>query len=186
MSVDPSDWNNKNVTKSPLIHTPFRISIFSKTWQGRVEVYVSLCVCVCCFFFFVRKALLHLNYHFGPRQQRVGSHPYIWKKVNSGKWMAVSLLPLNNKHVHFSVDIRSSINMSGASRWLSGKNHCQGSIPELGRSPGEGKGNPLQYSCLENPMDRGGELQFMGWQKSWTPPPSRDIKYHLRMSWDIT
>ena len=29
-----------------------------------------------------------------------------------------------------------------------------GSIPELGRSPGEGNGNPLQYSCLENPMDR--------------------------------
>ena len=29
------------------------------------------------------------------------------------------------------------------------------SIPGLGRSPGEGKGNPLQYSCLENPMDRG-------------------------------
>ena len=27
------------------------------------------------------------------------------------------------------------------------------SIPELGRSPGEGNGNPLQYSCLENPMD---------------------------------
>ena len=30
-----------------------------------------------------------------------------------------------------------------------------GSIPGLGRSPGEGKGNPLQYYCLENPMDRG-------------------------------
>ena len=30
-----------------------------------------------------------------------------------------------------------------------------GSIPGLGRSPGEGDGNPLQYSCLENPMDRG-------------------------------
>ena len=29
----------------------------------------------------------------------------------------------------------------------------QGSIPGLGRSPGEGNGNPLQYSCLENPMD---------------------------------
>ena len=28
-----------------------------------------------------------------------------------------------------------------------------GSIPGLGRSPGEGNGNPLQYSCLENPMD---------------------------------
>ena len=30
-----------------------------------------------------------------------------------------------------------------------------GSIPWSGRSPGEGNGNPLQYSCLENPMDRG-------------------------------
>ena len=29
------------------------------------------------------------------------------------------------------------------------------SVPGLGRSPGEGKGNLLQYSCLENPMDRG-------------------------------
>ena len=29
-----------------------------------------------------------------------------------------------------------------------------GSISGLGRSPGEGNGNPLQYSCLENPMDR--------------------------------
>ena len=30
-----------------------------------------------------------------------------------------------------------------------------GSIPVLGRFPGEGLGNPLQYSCLENPMNRG-------------------------------
>ena len=30
-----------------------------------------------------------------------------------------------------------------------------GSIPGLGRSPGEGNGNPLQYSCLGNPMNRG-------------------------------
>ena len=29
-----------------------------------------------------------------------------------------------------------------------------GSIPGSGRSPGEGNGNPLQYSCLENPMDQ--------------------------------
>ena len=30
-----------------------------------------------------------------------------------------------------------------------------GSIPRLGRSPGEGNGNLLQYYCLENPMDKG-------------------------------
>ena len=41
-----------------------------------------------------------------------------------------------------------------------------GSIPGLGRSPGEGNGNQLQYYCLENPMDRGGWwLQSMGVQR---------------------
>ena len=39
------------------------------------------------------------------------------------------------------------------------------SIPGLGRSPGGGHGHPLQYSCLENPMDRGAWLlQFIGSQ----------------------
>ena len=38
-----------------------------------------------------------------------------------------------------------------------------GSIPGSGRSPGEGNGSPLQYSCLENPMDGGAwRLQSMG------------------------
>ena len=41
-----------------------------------------------------------------------------------------------------------------------------GLIPGLGRSPGGGHGNPLQYSCLENPMDRGaGRLQSIGSQR---------------------
>ena len=41
-----------------------------------------------------------------------------------------------------------------------------GLIPGLGRSPGEGNGNPLQYCCLGNPMDRGaGGLQSMGSQR---------------------
>ena len=49
---------------------------------------------------------------------------------------------------------------SGLPWWLSGKESaCKagdvGSVPGLARSPGEGKGNPLQYSCLGNPMDRG-------------------------------
>ena len=41
-----------------------------------------------------------------------------------------------------------------------------GSIPGLRRSSGEGNGNPLQYSCLENPMDREpGGLQSTGSQR---------------------
>ena len=44
-----------------------------------------------------------------------------------------------------------------------------GSIPGSGRSPVEGHGNPLQYSCLENPMDQGawvGYIQSMGSQRA--------------------
>ena len=47
---------------------------------------------------------------------------------------------------------------------------CLGSIPGLGRSPGEGKSYPLQYSCLENSMDRGAwQVTVHGVAKSLTP-----------------
>ena len=48
-----------------------------------------------------------------------------------------------NMYVYSSVGKSSACNAGG-----------QGSIPGSRRSPGEGKGNLLQYSCLENPMDR--------------------------------
>ena len=45
----------------------------------------------------------------------------------------------------------------------------QGSIPESGRSPGEGNGNPLQHSCLENLMDGGAwQATVHGVAKNWT------------------
>ena len=47
-----------------------------------------------------------------------------------------------------------------------------GSVPGLGRSPGEGNGNPLQYSCLENPMDRG----------AWQAPVHRVAKSQTQLS----
>ena len=44
-----------------------------------------------------------------------------------------------------------------------------GLIPRLGRSPGEGNSNPLQHSCLENPMDRRAwQATVQGPTKSWT------------------
>ena len=49
-----------------------------------------------------------------------------------------------------------------------------GSIPALGRSPGGGNGNPLQYSCLENSMDRG------AWQA--TVHGVSESQMHLSMS----
>ena len=50
--------------------------------------------------------------------------------------------------------------MNRLPQWLSSKESISkpgdtGSIPGSGRSPGGGHGNPLQYSCLENPKDRG-------------------------------
>ena len=44
-----------------------------------------------------------------------------------------------------------------------------GSLPQSGRSPGIGNSNPLQYSCLDNPMDRGAWWAAVhGVAKSWT------------------
>ena len=59
--------------------------------------------------------------------------------------------------------IAESYGHSRLPRWQSGKNppanvgdaEDMGSVPGLGRSPGGGNGNPLQYSCLENSMGRG-------------------------------
>ena len=75
-----------------------------------------------------------------------------------------------------------------ASAWNAGD---LGSIPGLGRSPGEGNGNPLQYSCLENPMEGGAwqaivhgvaksrtrlsdftySLIIIPWRRQWHPTP---------------
>ena len=55
-------------------------------------------------------------------------------------------------------------------RWSAVRNHARdakdaGPIPGLGRSPGVGNGNPLQYSCLGNSMDRGAWLATVGGHK---------------------
>ena len=52
-----------------------------------------------------------------------------------------------------------------------------GSIPESGRSPGEGHGNPLQYSFLENPMERG------TWQATVHTVTELDMTEVLLISW---
>ena len=66
---------------------------------------------------------------------------------------------------------------AGLPWWLSGKEAAwnaenagdMGLIPRLGRSPEGGNGNPLQYSCLENPMDRGAWWAAVHKvSKSWT------------------
>ena len=64
--------------------------------------------------------------------------------------MAVSsLITLINVHLGFPGGLTVKIPPASA-----GDSGDEGSMPGLGRSPGGGNGNPLQYSCLENSMDR--------------------------------
>ena len=92
------------------------------------------------------------------------------KKISIEQNLTISIdptLPLRryyptDKFVHVYKSLWDSL----AAQWLKNLPANAGdSISELGRFPGEGKGNPLQYSCLGNPMDRGA-WQSMGLQKS--------------------
>ena len=66
---------------------------------------------------------------------------------------------------------------SSVSKEFACKARDLGSIPESGRSLREGNGNPLQYSCLENPMDRGAwqatvhGVAIVGYDLVTKPPP---------------
>ena len=98
-----------------------------------------------------------------------GGQCCLWLAAPRGSWGVLSAL-------HFLVLALLSRGRSGCDErgsgqnpkksWLAVKPACSlvedaslgsrpGLSPGLGRSPGEGKGNPLQYYCLENPMDRG-------------------------------
>ena len=61
----------------------------------------------------------------------------------------ISIFSLSIYKTHQSYPVVSAIKNSTANAG------DMGSIPGPGRSSGKGKGNPLQYSCLENPMERG-------------------------------
>ena len=79
------------------------------------------------------------------------SHPY----MTIGKTIALTRWTFVGKVVSLLFNMLSRLLIPGGS---DGKASAYdvgdpGSIPGSGRSPGEGNGNPLQYSCLENPMD---------------------------------
>ena len=79
-------------------------------------------------------------------------------------WMFSLEKCFSGPSVHFKIIFYMELyELFGLPRWCYGKEPAcsagdardMSSIPKSGRSPAEGKGNPLQYSCLENPMDRG-------------------------------
>ena len=53
-----------------------------------------------------------------------------------------------------------------------------GLIPESGRSSGEGHGNPFQYSCLENPMNRG-TWKATVYRITWSWTPLKQLNTHI-------
>ena len=141
---------------------------------GILCVCVSVCVCVCvcvCMYVCCAQSCLTLCYPVSCSQSASLVHGF----SRQGNWSGVppspgnvpdsgiklkssglqadslpskpprkSLWVYNTGFPHSSVGKESACNTGGPS-----------SIPGLGRSPGEGNGNPLQYSCLENPMAGG-------------------------------
>ena len=92
---------------------------------------------------------------------------------------------------------RNTYTYIGFSGGLDGKESAcnagdTGSIPGSGRSPGEENGNPLQYSCLENPMGRGvWQATVLGVAKSWTQLSDHTHTHththtHWRRAWQPT
>ena len=55
-------------------------------------------------------------------------------------------------------------------------------IPGLGRYPGGGHDNPFQYSCLENPMDRGAWWATDSQKESDTAEPTKDSRTHIHIN----
>ena len=104
----------------------------------------------------------------------------------------VPVAPNPYQHLVLSVLWILAILIGGLRWWLSSKESaCNsgdiGSIPGLGRSPWEGNGNPLQYSCLENFMDRGSWwVTVHGFTKSWTGLSDYHFQFSLFFTIRVT
>ena len=77
--------------------------------------------------------------------------------MTTGKTIALTIWTFVGKVMSLLFNMLSRLDFPGGSDGKASAYDAGdlGSIPGLGRSPGEGNGNPLQYSCLENPMEGG-------------------------------
>ena len=107
------------------------------------------------------------------RVERAGSSPLDASGVVSHLPSPRELLVLYTQSTYYILSLTYYF-ILGLQQWLRGQESAcnagdTGSIPGSGRSPGKGNGNPLQYSCLENRMDRGAwRATVRGVIKSWT------------------
>ena len=85
-----------------------------------------------------------------PLEKRIAMHSVFWPGEYHGLYS-----PWGHKELDMTEQLYFFI-LGGSDSKVSVYNEGDpGSIPGSGRSPGEGNGNPHQYYCLENPMDRG-------------------------------
>ena len=132
---------------------------------------VQICISASCFFFF-----------FSIQWQEIFAKTKIWRKVyyasnKATKTNLISILLVWELYNFILLQIctlrvlrRRGKGLGGYISWAD-----MGSIPGSGRSPKIGHGNPLHYSCLGNPMDRGawwvtvhGVTNNWAWLNSWT------------------
>ena len=125
----PSVWESPAPTG--LLNSAARLSRDTHCVCVCVCVCVSVCVCLCIYW-----DIIHIPYNSSIYNSVLFSEQYIHRFMQP--WPQFGAFP----HI---LDGKESACNAGD----------PGSIPALGRSPGEGNGNPLQYSCLENPMDGG-------------------------------
>ena len=84
-------------------------------------------------------------------------------------WWFLPYISMNRPQVYMCTPILNHIYASSNGKERACNVGDLGLIPRLERSPGEGHDNPLQYSCLENPMDRGAWRPTVhGVTKCWT------------------
>ena len=97
---------------------------------------------------------------------------YLWPLNDSGKIRVILDL---NRASYMALVVRNLPANAGDARNV-------GSVPSSGRSPGVGTGNPLQYSCLENPMDRGtGGQHSMGLKRVGHDWATNTIRFKLTL-----
>ena len=125
-----------------------------------------------------------LSYFFPAILSYKAAHLCIWVGWDTAHFTSTCLTPVNTNHLSIIMTLAmtvwntvSPLNTRASQVSLVVKNppanagdiRDAGSIPGSGRSPGGGHGNPLQFSCLENFIDRGAWCAtFHGVTKSWT------------------
>ena len=129
-------WQHLSDSKAMLLNVLWERELLS--WRGRPRV-----VCV----------------ETGGGTERQGDHLYLFHSVNqswpsseSNFWDLVMLYVSILRWLYWASQVALAVKNLPSN---AGNVRDTGSIPGLGRSPGGGHGNLLQYSCLDNPMDRG-------------------------------